>query len=408
MIKTHLKDVELSKIIPYPKNYKKNTDFAVKKLAESIDKLGYLKTSITVDENMIILTGHTTVKALDLLGYPAVPEVDMITGLTEEEKTAYRIADNRIALLDEVDEEALLNEINELSSGMSEYIGMSEKEISILRDKFLLTDGMEEEEPVDIETVETDIMPGDLIEIGNHRILCGDVTDPDSMCILMGNVRADMVFTDPPYNVNYGNVRPAERIHNDCMNMDEYRDFLTNAFSNIRDYSKTGAVIYVCHADVNGYYVRGALADSGWSIRSCIIWIKNNIVRGRQDYHWRHEPIIYGWNSDYDVSHQPILYGWKDDGSHEWFGGRKQSTTWYVDMSLKNKDHPTMKPIALMAIALKNSSKSGDVILDCFAGSGSTLIAAELLGRSCYCMELDPRYCQVIVNRYRRLTEGAG
>jgi len=232
--------------------------------------------------------------------------------------------------------------------------------------------------------------PGDLWILGRHRLLCGDSTDQTVVAKLMENQLADMIFTDPPYNVNYtGKTKDALTIKNDSMKDDNFRHFLTLAFLNMAQASKAGAPIYVCHADSEGLSFRTAFKEAGWDLKQCIIWVKQHFVMGRQDYQWQHEPI---------------LYGWKPGAAHKFYGDRKQTTVWQIDRPMANREHPTMKPIALCAQAIKNSSKSGDIVLDLFGGSGSTLIACEQLNRTCYMMEIDPKYCDVIVKRWENLT----
>ena len=203
----------------------------------------------------------------------------------------------------------------------------------------------------------------------------------------MENQLADMIFTDPPYNVDYKGS--AGKIMNDNMTDDAFYCFLLDAFKNMAQKSKEGAPIYVCHADSEGLNFRAAFREAGWDLKQCIIWVKHHFVMGRQDYQWQHEPI---------------LYGWKPGAAHKFYGDRKQTTVWQIDRPMASREHPTMKPVALCAKAIENSSKAGDIVLDLFGGSGSTLIACEQLNRTCYMMELDPIYCDVIIKRWENLT----
>jgi DNA modification methylase len=201
---------------------------------------------------------------------------------------------------------------------------------------------------------------------------------------------ADAVFTDPPYNVDYtGGISEELKIVNDSMTSDDFYSFLVAAFKVAAANTNEGGAIYVCHADTEGINFRSALIEAGFLLKQCIVWVKQHFVMGRQDYHWQHEPI---------------LYGWKEGAAHSWYGDRKQTTVWNVDRPMASLDHPTMKPVALVAMALGNSTKKDDLILDPFCGSGTTVIAAEQLGRACYAAELDPRYCDVIVRRWGELT----
>ena len=232
--------------------------------------------------------------------------------------------------------------------------------------------------------------PGDLFELGKHRLLCGDATSMEDVDRLMGGIRADMVWTDPPYNVTYqGKTKDALTIQNDEMDAHSFRKFLMVAFSRMIAVTKEGGPFYIAHADTEGYNFRGAIADAGWSFRQCLVWAKNTLVLGRQDYHWQHEPI---------------LYGWKPGASHIWESDRKQTTLLNFDKPARNAEHPTMKPVALIEYCIRNSSRRGDTILDLFAGSGTTAIACEKTGRAGRLMEIDPKYCDVIVARWEAFT----
>jgi site-specific DNA-methyltransferase (adenine-specific) len=242
---------------------------------------------------------------------------------------------------------------------------------------------------------------GDVYLLGKHRVMCGDATNAEDMKILCGSTLVDLSLTDPPYNVNIGlkgeayekredsNRFKNRKLLNDNLSDAEFLKFLTDAFQNMHDYSKQGAAIYVFHADSEGYNFRKAFKDAGYDLKQTLIWMKNSLVLGRQDYQWMHEPI---------------LYGWKSGASHSWYGDRKQTTVLKYDRPLKSAEHPTMKPIELCGYLIKNSSKEGDVVLDPFGGSGSTMISCEQLNRTCYMMELDPKYVDVIIERYEKFT----
>ena len=231
---------------------------------------------------------------------------------------------------------------------------------------------------------------GDIYMLGNHRLMCGDsarITDVEK---LMGGVQADMLLTDPPYNVDYeGKTKDKLKIENDKMDNDNFRQFLVDAFSNADMAMKPGAVFYIWHADSEGYNFRGACFDTGWKVRQCLVWNKNVMVMGRQDYQWKHEPC---------------LYGWKDGASHLWAADRKQTTVIDFKRPTKNDLHPTMKPIGLFDYQIKNNTKGGDVVLDLFGGSGTTIMACEQNGRKAYTMEFDPRYVDVIIDRWEKFT----
>lgn len=247
---------------------------------------------------------------------------------------------------------------------------------------------VEEDEPPALEEVAVSKLH-EVYQLGKHRVMCGDALHQPDLDKLMGDTLADMVFTDPPYNVDYtGKTEEKLKIGNDKQGDEEFYQFLADSFSNIALHSKGGASIYVCHSDSEGLNFRRAFKDAGFYMAQCIIWNKNVMVMGRQDYQWKHEPI---------------LYGWKIGAGHQYYGGRKQVTVWDIERPTQSREHPTMKPIALVAKALKNNSKEDDIILDSFLGSGSTLIAADQLGRVCYGTELDPHYVDVIRKRYWKL-----
>ena len=231
---------------------------------------------------------------------------------------------------------------------------------------------------------------GDIWLLGKHRLMCGDSTNEEDASKLMDGVQADLLLTDPPYNVAYeGSTKDRLTIQNDDMDDSDFRAFLCDAFRTADANMKPGASFYIWHADTEGYNFRGACRDIGWQVRQCLIWVKNTFVLGRQDYHWQHEPC---------------LYGWKDGAAHQWEGDRKQATTMNFDKPARNGEHPTMKPVDLFAYQISNNTKAGNAVLDLFGGSGTTIIACEQLGRRGYLMELDPRYVDVIVKRYIGVT----
>jgi len=240
------------------------------------------------------------------------------------------------------------------------------------------------------DVVETRCAPGDVWQLGDHRLMCGDSTDIEAVGILMGDAKVDLLLTDPPYNVDYeGGTDEKLKIQNDSFQSeDAFLDFLRGAFECANESMKPGASYYIFHADSEGRNFRDAATVIG-KVRECLIWVKNALVLGRQDYQWRHEPC---------------LYGWKEGSSHAWYSDRKQSTILEFDRPSRNADHPTMKPVPLFAYLMKNSTKPGDSVLDLFAGSGTTLVCCEQLGRKCYTMELDPHYCDVVLARWEKLT----
>jgi site-specific DNA-methyltransferase (adenine-specific) len=256
----------------------------------------------------------------------------------------------------------------------------------------------EEEEPEEDETPEVDeknpsvSKPGTIYQLGSHKLMCGSATELDDVNSLTGGVQVDLLHTDPPYNVDYtGKTKDALKIENDKKNDVDFRDFLADSFTNAAMSMKQCASFYIFHADSEGYAFRGACVDAGLQVRQCLTWVKNSMVMGRQDYQWQHEPI---------------LYGWKEGASHLWYSDRKQTTVLNFDRPSRSIEHPTMKPINICSYLICNNSKEGDIVLDLFGGSGSTLIACEQKNRICYMMELDPKYCDVIRKRYHKLTTG--
>ena len=303
--------------------------------------------------------------------------------LTEEQIKAYRLADNKVAELAEWDFDLLGAELDSIIKiDMCDFgfdFNLEEEEKEVVEDEF------EMELPV-----EPRAKLGDIYQLGNHRLMCGDSTSITDVEKLMGGDLADMLLTDPPYNVDYeGKTKDKLKIENDKMDNDNFRQFLIDAFSNADMVMKAGAVFYIWHADSEGYNFRGACFDVGWKVRQCLIWNKNSMVMGRQDYHWKHEPC---------------LYGWKDGAGHLWASDRKQTTVISFDRPTRNDLHPTMKPVPLFDYQIKNNTKGEDIVLDLFGGSGTTIMACEQNERRAYTMEFDPRYVDVIINRWEQFT----
>lgn len=265
------------------------------------------------------------------------------------------------------------------------------------------------EDDYDVDApVEPNARLGDIYQLGNHRLMCGDSTSIDDVLKLMNGEQADLLITDPPYNVNYtGGTGEKLKIMNDNMEDGEFRQFLRDAFTAADSVMRPGAVFYIWHADSEGYNFRGACHDIGWKVRQCLIWNKNSLVLGRMDYQWKHEPCLYGWKNEgplYEDAHMPCLYGWTDGAGHTWNADRKQTTVLDFDRPSRAEAHPTMKPVKLFDYEIRNSTKPGQIILDLFCGSGTTIMACEQSGRAARCMELDPHYVDVIVNRWETFT----
>ena len=373
--------LKIDEVIPYENN-PRNNDEAVAYVVESIKQCGYCS-PIIIDEDNVILCGHTRLKALKQLGYKEV-ECVRKSGMTDEQKKKYRILDNKTAEVAEWNFDLLEEELKDLDFGdfdfgfddmpeLSEPVEITEDEVPEVDDK---------SEPI--------TKPGDIWQLGKHRLMCGDSTDASAVAALMNGKEADLLLTDPPYNVAYvGGTDDALTIENDKMGSDEFYDFLTSAFSAAVEVLKAGGAFYIWHADVNGLDFRLALKASGLTLRQTLIWNKNAMTLGRQDYQWKHEPC---------------LYGWKDGAGHNWYSDRCQTTVLDFNKPLRNGEHPTMKPVELFAYQIQNSTKKGEIVLDLFGGSGTTIIACEQTGRIGYSMELDPKYCDVIIKRYENLT----
>lgn len=369
---------KIADITPYEKNPRKN-DEAVKYVAESIKQFGF-KVPIVIDKNGIIVAGHTRYKAAKKLKYTEVPCI-VADDLTDEQVKAFRLADNKVAEKSEWDFDLLSGELDELFDFDMTVFGFEELE----EEKEVVEDNFEAEVPE-----EPWVKPGDIYQLGEHRLMCGDSTILNDVEKLMGGMLADLLITDPPYNVDYeGATKDKLKIANDNMDDASFRQFLVDAFGNADAVMKPGAVFYIWHADSEGYNFRGACKDAGWTVRQCLIWNKNSMVMGRQDYHWKHEPC---------------LYGWKEGASHLWASDRKQTTIMNFEKPVRNDLHPTMKPVALFDYQIKNNTKGGDVVLDLFGGSGTTIMACEQNGRKAYSMEFDPRYAQVIIERWESFT----
>jgi DNA modification methylase len=375
-------------LIPYARNSRTHSEAQVTKIASSIKEFGFINPVVTDGKNGIV-AGHGRVLAASKLGMKEVPCVEA-SHLTEAQKRAYVIADNRMALDAGWDIDLLKVELGDLQ-GMDfdlALTGFDPGELeNFLADK---TEGLTDPDAVPETPANPVTVLGDVWLLGKHRLMCGDSTSVDAMQTLVQNQLVDMWLTDPPYNVAYeGKTKDALKIQNDEMGDDQFRQFLRDACVTADTVMKPGAVFYIWHADSEGYNFRGACHDAKWKVRQCLIWKKSTMVMGRQDYHWKHEPC---------------LYGWKEGAGHLWATDRKQTTILEFDKPSRNGEHPTMKPVALFAYQMLNNTKGGDVVLDSFGGSGTTLIAAEEHGRYARLMELDPKYCDVTVKRWQEFT----
>jgi len=385
----NLEFVPVENLIPYARNSRTHSDAQVAQIAASIKEFGFTN-PVLIDEADGIIAGHGRLLAARKLGMTEVPCL-RLGYLSEIQKRAYVIADNKLALNSGWDDEMLKLEFADLKEfGFDVTLtGFSDEELDAMTPVELnegLTDPDEAPPPPENPITK----PGDIWVMGKHRLLCGDSTSMDDLAKLCQDQLVDMWLTDPPYNVAYeGGTKEKLTIQNDSMADDQFRQFLRDAYTAADSVMKPGAVFYIWHADSEGYNFRGAAQDSGWRVRQCLIWKKSSLVMGRQDYHWQHEPC---------------LYGWKDGASHLWAADRKQTTILEFDKPTRNGEHPTMKPVALFEYQLLNNTKGGDAVLDSFGGSGTTLIAAEKNGRVARLMELDPKYCDVIVKRWQDFT----
>jgi len=382
-------NIEKLKAAEYnPRKDLKPEDEEYQKIKKSILEFGYVA-PIIVNSDMTVIGGHQRLKVLKELGYTEI-ECNIVD-LDKTKEKALNIALNKISgEWDNAKLEELLAELKNEDIDM-DITGFSFDEVdNILKD---ITGSKEDDFDIDQALSEIDepvTKPGDIWILGKNRLMCGDSTVKENVDKLMNDKLADFILTDPPYNVDYeGKTVDALKIENDNMSETEFYNFLLDAFRNMFEKIKYGGSIYVFHADTEGLNFRNAFKSVGFKLAQCLVWVKNTFVMGRQDYQWRHEPI---------------LYGWKEGAGHYFIDDRKQSTVLEFDKPTRNAEHPTMKPIDLLVYLIKNSSKENDLILDLFGGSGSTLIAAEQVKRCCYTMELDPKYCDVIVKRWELLT----
>ena len=403
--------ISIEDIKPYANN-PRNNQKAIKDVAQSIKQFGF-KVPIVLDSNFEIVTGHTRVlaaKKLKMLEVPAIIADD----LDADQIKAFRLVDNKVAEIAEWDIEKLMIELNEIELDLSIFGFEKEKTMNDVSD-----DQFEPEVPT-----KPNAKLGDIYQLGNHRLICGDSTDVNVIERLMDNDVADLIVTDPPYNVNYegGSIANRDKILNDHMADGEFGEFLTKAFEAAAFALKPGGAFYVYHADRETINFRTALEKNGMEVKQTLIWNKNSFTLGRQDYQWKHEPILYGWKKGAahhfidDRTWATVIDDKGSDMDIDKLTAReaKELLKTILDNTklsiidenkpLRSDDHPTMKPIPLLARNILNSSKNNEAILDIFGGSGSTLIAAEQLGRRCYMVELDPRYVDVIIRRYEEFT----
>jgi len=380
---------QTSRLIPYDRNARTHSPEQVDKIAASIAEFGFTN-PILVDSADGIIAGHGRLLAAQRLGLSEVPVV-VLDHLTEAQRRAYILADNRLALDAGWDVEMLAQELEALQAMDFDLdlTGFNQEEIA----KYL--DINEPEPPGDPEEVPTvakfpTSCPGDLWILGKHRLLCGSATTITDVERLVNGELVDMMWTDPPYNVAYkGKTKDALEIQNDSMGNEDFRQFLLDAYLSAYAVLKPGGAVYVAHADSEGENFRGAMRESGLLVKQCLVWVKSCMVMGRQDYQWKHEPI---------------LYGWKEGAAHTWLSDRKQTTVLEFNKPTRNGEHPTMKPVDLVEYCIRNHIGPGGSVIDLFGGSGTTLIAAENIGARAFLTELDPLYVDVIVRRWQEFT----
>lgn len=381
----------IERCIPYCRNPRKN-DEQVDRMASAIREFGF-RIPIVAKSDGSLVDGHLRLKAAQKLGLKEVP-VALADELTEAQVKAFRILANKSANWAEWEPDLLkleLQELQELDFDL-ELTGFELPELEDILGEGADggTEGQTDPDAVPEPQEEPVSRLGDVWLLGRHRLMCGDSTDAGSVALLMNGSNADLLLTDPPYNVSYeGATKDRLTILNDSMDDEKFRSFLADAFKAADTVMKNGAAFYIWHADSEGYNFRGAVRDTGWMVRQCLIWVKNSMVLGRQDYQWKHEPC---------------LYGWKDGAAHLWTSDRRQTTVLEFNKPNRNGEHPTMKPVELFEYQMLNSTNREAVVLDLFGGSGTTMIAAEKNGRSARLMELDPRYCDVIVRRWQDFT----
>lgn len=379
---TEMQLVPIDRLIPYINNARTHSPEQINKLRASLREFGFIN-PVIIDRDFNVIAGHGRIFAAKEEGIKEVPCV-LVDYLTEAQKKAYIIADNRMAMDAGWDEELLRVEIEALQAEAFDLslTGFDEVEIAGLfgDDSDVQEDDFDVDEELEKPTFSKS---GDVWTLGRHRLVCGDSTKAETFDTLMQGRKANLVVTDPPYNVDYEGA--AGKIKNDNLADEKFYQFLFDAFSKIEKVMADDASIYVFHADTEGLNFRKAFSDAGFYLSGCCIWKKPSLVLGRSPYQWQHEPC---------------LFGWKKKGRHQWYSDRKQTTIWEFEKTKKNTDHPTMKPIPLLAYPIQNSSMSNTLVLDPFGGSGSTLVACEQTDRNCATIELDEKYCDVIVKRY--------
>ena len=382
---TEMQLVPIDKLVPYQNNARTHSPEQIAKLRSSLREFGFVN-PVIIDKDYGVIAGHGRIEAAREEGIKEVPCV-FADHLTEAQKKAYIIADNRMAMDAGWDEELLRVEIEALQEMDFDPMltGFDEAELAELfgpenadeveDDDFDLTAALEKAAFVE---------RGDIWTVGRHRLMCGDATSAEDVETLMEGKKANLMLTDPPYGVSFESSSGLT-IKNDSIKGDKFYQFLYDAFCNMKAHMEKGGSAYCFHADTEGLTFRQAFIDAGFHLSGVCIWVKNSLVLGRSDYNWRHEPI---------------LYGFIQDGKHKWYSDRKQTTVWNYDKPKRSADHPTSKPLDLLSYPIGNSTQENGIVIDTFGGSGSTMMACEGMNRTCYMMELDEKYASVILRRY--------
>ena len=381
---TEMQLISTDKLVPYVNNARTHSAEQIIKLRSSLREFGFVN-PIIIDRDFNVIAGHGRLMAAKEEGINEVPCV-FADFLTDAQKKAYILADNRMAMDAGWDEELLKIEMEELQNLGYDlgYTGFDEKELA---DLFGIDDKEVKDDDFDLTaTLEkaSFVERGDVWFVGKHKLMCGDATSSEDVAKLMEDKKANLILTDPPYNVAFKSS-DGLTIQNDSMKNNDFYKFLFSSFKNMAEHLENGGAAYIFHADTEGLNFRKAFIDAGFHLAGCCIWVKDSLVLGRSDYQWQHEPI---------------LYGFMQNGKHPWYSDRKQTTIWNFDKPKKNSNHPTSKPLDLLAYPINNSTQANAIVIDTFGGSGSTLMACEQMNRICYTMELDEKYASVILRRY--------
>lgn len=381
---TEMQLISIDKLVPYVNNARTHSAEQIIKLRSSLREFGFVN-PIIIDRDFNVIAGHGRLMAAKEEGINEVPCV-FADFLTDAQKKAYILADNRMAMDAGWDEELIKIEMEELQNLGYDlgYTGFDEKELA---DLFGIDDKEVKDDEFDLTAAlekASFVERGDVWFVGKHKLMCGDATSSEDVAKLMEDKKANLILTDPPYNVAFKSS-DGLTIQNDSMKNNDFYEFLFSSFKNMAEHLENGGAAYIFHADTEGLNFRKAFIDAGFHLAGCCIWVKDSLVLGRSDYQWQHEPV---------------LYGFMQNGKHPWYSDRKQTTIWNFDKPKKNSNHPTSKPLDLLAYPINNSTQANAIVIDTFGGSGSTLMACEQMNRICYTMELDEKYASVILRRY--------